>query len=183
MLKKIQALQNEKDNNLTLIIDMERDMKRIKEEKNKFSSENAKFAEDILKLQDQLSFLKYDCAFCIDYKFDIFFNPEKLLIFDWHIGHSMSTALFFFITLDFNSLILECNYRLGVINICATNSFRTSKILSNAKGCQLDNTLLKQRCIKSWDCLNFNFLPFLISLSGRSNRYAPNYVISTPKNK
>ena len=60
----------------------------------------------------------------------------------------MSTALFFFFTLDFNLLILECNSRPGVINIWATGSFRTSKILSNAKGCQFDNTLLKQRYIK-----------------------------------
>ena len=81
MLKKIQALQNEKDNNLTLIIDMERDMKRIKEEKTKISSENAKFAEDILKLHDQLSFLKYDCAFCRDYKFDSISILENLIFY------------------------------------------------------------------------------------------------------
>ena len=54
MLKRIQLLQSEKDDNLTVIIELERDIKRYKDENLRLSDENAKLSEEACKLREEV---------------------------------------------------------------------------------------------------------------------------------
>ena len=56
-LKKIQTLERQKDDNLTLIIDLERDLKRTKDENDKQITENAKLVENMLTLRKEMDSL------------------------------------------------------------------------------------------------------------------------------
>jgi len=59
MLKKIQSLETEKDQNITLIIDLERDLKYTREEKERQIKENAKLIEEMLKLRKEIDSLSW----------------------------------------------------------------------------------------------------------------------------
>ena len=59
MLKRIQLLTSEKDDNLSMIIELERDIKRNKEENMRLSDENAKLSEDVCKLREELEVYRY----------------------------------------------------------------------------------------------------------------------------
>ena len=57
MMKKIQILETEKDQNLVLIADLEKHMKRFKEENETKIEENAKLIEEMLKLRKEIDSL------------------------------------------------------------------------------------------------------------------------------
>ena len=61
MMKRIQHLQTEKDDNLSMIIELERDIKRHKDENMRLSDENAKLSEEACKLREDLEIFR--CAF------------------------------------------------------------------------------------------------------------------------
>ena len=57
MMNKIQTLEEEKDHNMTVVIDMEDDLKRFKKEKERQITENAKLIEEMLKLRRKIDSL------------------------------------------------------------------------------------------------------------------------------
>ena len=59
MLKKIKQLHSEKDDNLALVIELERDLKRVKEEKSNTAKLNATLNNNMKKLTEELESLKY----------------------------------------------------------------------------------------------------------------------------
>ena len=54
MLKRLQIFEKEKDENLAMIIDLEREIKREKEDKIKQMDENERLLEETSKLRAEL---------------------------------------------------------------------------------------------------------------------------------
>ncbi|CAK8687025.1 unnamed protein product [Clavelina lepadiformis] len=60
MLRKIQVLQADKDDNLSMILDMERDVKRLKDENASQAAENAKLREEMSKIRSDGEIVRRD---------------------------------------------------------------------------------------------------------------------------
>ena len=54
LLKKIQMLNREKEDNLAMVVDLERDIKRLSEENMKQADENSRLSEDVAKCRSEL---------------------------------------------------------------------------------------------------------------------------------